>query len=603
MFDSNITLRKKLIILITAVTTGLLFLLVFSFYFSVKHESLNGLKSNILDINILALQLRRNEKDYLLRKDQKYLDKFHQNYQLMSSKIEQLDVESKILDKQSLIKNFATYQRFFEQLVDTVQRQGVDEKSGVYGQLRAATHQLEAILDEHNNSAELISKLMIRRHEKDYMLRQNDKYIQRLHAEADKLTQLLSYSPDSVALLSNYLSAMDAYVDLNTQIGLTPKTGIKGNMRAATHEAEAQLKQATEHVNQYIEQQHLISFGISLLLFLVISAVLIIAIAKLSQNIRKPITEAVEQLNNIINQKAFSQRLSKHADDEFGTIVDAINKFIMFAEQINQSMTELRQVTKEVEQKAILSEEQLQLQAQKCDAVATASTELEYSVDEIVQSSHSTAETTKQISGFVDDGKEQLEKMQTKFSENADSLVKSAKDIEVLKIKAQSINNFIGEIQGIAEQTNLLALNAAIEAARAGESGRGFSVVADEVRSLAARTQDSTVQITQIIGELQNLTEQAFTDVSVCKDVSLTNLDEVSRSSKVLTDVINEAESIHRMATAISTAIEQQSCMIKNINENIIEIKDSCDVLTDHASNNRQTCSLANEKTLLIGNF
>ncbi|NKF49164.1 methyl-accepting chemotaxis protein [Shewanella sp. WXL01] len=603
MFNADISLRSKLIVLISFVIGSLLLLFLFSHYFSTRQDKLAEIKATVLDINIIALQLRRNEKDFLLRKDDKYLDKFQGNYQTLVNRIEALDVDESVLNKASLVNNFTQYQSYFVSLVNTMKQKGLDEKSGRYGELRAATHKLESLLNQHNKHQDLISMLTLRRHEKDYMLRQNDKYLQRLDAEAAKLATSLSQLPQALEFLQGYRNGISAYAELNNQIGLTPKSGLRGQMREATHQAEEQLKQATTNLGDYLNTQARIAFWLSLTLFLLVSIGLTLAVVKLSRNIRKPIRDAVNSIHGIINERDFELRVPKKADDEFGQIIDAINDFISFAQKINLSMRELREVTQEVESRALLSEEQLQQQAQKCESVAAASNELEYSVDEIVQTTSKTAETTGAIATHVDDGTEQLDVMHGKFNDTADSLVKSAEHIEVLKSKTHNINNFIDEIQSIAEQTNLLALNAAIEAARAGESGRGFSVVADEVRTLAARTQESTQQITHIIAELQKLTQDAFTEVTDCKNMSMSNLDEVDKSRQILANVATEVESIHDMATNIATSVEQQSCMLKDINENITDIKESCDILTERARNNHKTCSVANEKTLLIGHF
>jgi len=148
----------------------------------------------------------------------------------------------------------------------------------------------------------------------------------------------------------------------------------------------------------------------------------------------------------------------------------------------------------------------------------------------------------------------------------------ASQSIQQLETNAQSIGSFVDVINGISEQTNLLALNAAIEAARAGEQGRGFAVVADEVRTLAQRSQESTSEIQAIIESLQSVTGQAVAGITDGQSKTSETADEIRRAGDAIQSIVNNISNISGMNTQIATAAEQQSVVAESITENIISI-------------------------------
>lgn len=379
--------------------------------------------------------------------------------------------------------------------------------------------------------------------------------------------------------------------------------GIKGKMRSATHKAEKQLEESIAESVMFIEAKERLNFWASLISFSLISIGLATFILKLIPIIIMPIESAVSAIDEIIRTRDFSKQVVKETDDEFGQVIDAINNFITFTNKIHSAVDELRTVSNAVESNAQATQNGLNQQSIKSEQVSAATVQLEASTNEIVTSTQQTAETAQIIAKQAHQGQTQLNELNKFLSNNANALHDSAEDVNLLSKKCQSINGFIEEIKGIAEQTNLLALNAAIEAARAGELGRGFSVVADEVRSLANRTQTSTEQITSIIVELQELTTNAVAKIEHCCDGSNQNLVHIKHSSITLNDINNEVEAIHDLTSNIASAIKEQSIAIHEIAVNITEIKDDNDLLVEQANTSLTSCSLANEKTTGLLSF
>lgn len=601
MPSRTLSLRNKLLVLLSAVILGLLLLLFTTNYFSYQIKQLQQAKSTIQQIGITALQLRRNEKDFLIRKLPKYFDKHTANFTQLTQELAALSALNENIGGDipvaELTADFTKYRNHFSELVQAMQLKGLDKNSGRYGELRTATHKLEEIYNSINEPNRQVTLLTIRRHEKDYMLRGDTQYLDKLTDAVAKLKFDSQHIANTQQFIADYEQAMTAFSNIERMIGLTQDAGIRGKMRLATHDAETLLAKAIENTNTFVEQQENNAFWTSLILFIIISSVLSIFIIKLIKIIISPIKSAISNIESIIVERDFSKQVLKETDDEFGEVIDAINNFIKFTNKINSAVEDLRNVSATVEHNAQSTQTSLNQQAMKNEQVSAATVQLDSSVSEIVDSTGRTASTTDLIAQQAEKGKNQLSELNLFLNKNTNELISSTQDISQLEVKCQSINGFIDEIKGIAEQTNLLALNAAIEAARAGEQGRGFSVVADEVRTLANRTQTSTEQITQIITELQSMTISAVEKVNLCRDGSIYNVQQVEKSAQTLSDIISEVHSIQDMTANIANAIKEQSTAIHEIAENITEMKDDNDNMLNQAQQSLKTCTLANEKT------
>ncbi|WP_157829028.1 methyl-accepting chemotaxis protein [Colwellia sp. 75C3] len=601
MPSQALSIKRKLLILLAAVIFALLLLLTTTSYFNGQITALEKLKHDVQQLNIYSLQLRRNEKDFILRKDLKYLDKFSTTHLLLVNQLKDIERQNKNINVDiqltKLSNSFEQYRETFIQLTKLMVDKGLDKNSGQYAQLRNETHKLEQAFISEGDLASHVILLTMRRHEKDYMLRNDEKYLIKL---ASTITELKARFPENSninALINNYQSAINTYAQMNKGIGLSPTQGIMGTMRAAIHNAEELLKISVASATTHINKKETLATTISFSLFIIISAALAVFIFKLINIVILPIKNAVASIEALVKSRDFSLQIPKETDDEFGEVVDAVNRFIKFTHKMNIAVEDLQSVSMQVEQNAQLTESDLVDQSAQCEQISAATIQLDASALEIAQNIQLTTDTAQEISTQVSVNKRQLDQLSSSLSENADNLVNSSADISMLQTKCQSIGGFITEIRSIAEQTNLLALNAAIEAARAGEQGRGFSVVADEVRSLADRTQSSTSQITEIINELQSLTNHAVTQVEQCKESSLANVSHIETSCISLTEVMSYVETINQMTITISSSAQEQTAAIHEIAVSMTNIKDKNTELLAQARSSVSNCSLANEKT------
>lgn len=601
MPSRSLTLKRKLLILLLAVIASLVVLLATTNYFSHQIRQLDQAKGNVQSIKVLTLQLRRIEKDFIIRQELGYVDKHAKTFQELTQKLDALaafNTESNGNIPVALLQQYLEeYRDSFNALSDAMVVRGLDKNSGLYGELRAATHKLEQVLLTNADAENQVMLLTLRRHEKDYMLRGEVSYLDKLTQASNTLENKLYGQYTAIEHLNGYQEAIKNYFALDKKIGLDKNSGIRGAMRAAIHNSETLLFEAIAKANETITIKENIAFWSSIISFLIISIALSVFIFKLINIITSPIKSAVDAIEEIIKKRDFSKQVIKETDDEFGQVIDSINNFIRFTHQMNIAIDELKEVSSTTQANCHLTEQSLMQQAIKCEHVSAATVQLESSTKEIVQSTQTTTQTAKQISDKAHLGKNQLNQLNDFLSDNATVLSASAEDINHLEKKCRAINSFIEEIKGIADQTNLLALNAAIEAARAGELGKGFSVVADEVRTLANRTQASTEQITKIIEELQSHTTDAVTKVNDCSAKSADNLTQIKASRLTLDKIISEVDAIHDLTGHIASAVKEQSTAIHEIAENITDVKDESDQLVSHAKSSSQTSVLANQKT------
>ncbi|MGV2833162.1 methyl-accepting chemotaxis protein [Pseudomonas shirazensis] len=319
------------------------------------------------------------------------------------------------------------------------------------------------------------------------------------------------------------------------------------------------------------------AFSVIVVSLLIILGALVAIAILLTRSIVVPLADAVAVAERVATND-LTQDIRVQGQDEPALLLaalarmqsslrDTLRKISASSDQLASASEELHSVTEDTSRG-------LHQQSAEIDQAATAVNQMTAAVEEVANNAVSTADASKGADQSTRDGRDQVNQALSSIQHLVDDVSGTSTEIEQLATSANEISRVLDVIGAIAGQTNLLALNAAIEAARAGEAGRGFAVVADEVRALAHRTQESTAEIEQMIAGIQNGTERAVTAMHSSRSRANGTL-EVAQSAGEALEVIAEAiASINQRNLVIASASEEQAQVAREVDRNLVNIRD-----------------------------
>ncbi|MCB5358929.1 methyl-accepting chemotaxis protein [Vibrio lentus] len=343
-----------------------------------------------------------------------------------------------------------------------------------------------------------------------------------------------------------------------------------------------QMDRATEEANHSTLLTQLIMTAV------VITLIVIVLVSWLVSFLFRDLNRVSAALEEIASGEGdLTQRLEPKSDDEIGQLAANFNRFVGNMHTMVIKLSEVsaalgnqaRQTASQAEERSA----RIQMQQDEINMVATAVNEMAAATQEIAGNADHTAQNSSEAVGACEHGTGQVTQTQSSIQNLAQEVQIATNVILELEEHGNSINAILSNIQGIAEQTNLLALNAAIEAARAGEQGRGFAVVADEVRVLSQRTHGSTQEIQQTIELLQGTTGKAVNIMNDSRTLAETSVDDANSAAASLTQIHAAVERISDMATQIASAAEEQASVTSEITRNTEGIRDVSNELADEA--------------------
>ena len=389
----------------------------------------------------------------------------------------------------------------------------------------------------------------------------------------------LPFKQALVELMQEHVSLLQAVMEGHRQVKAA---------REAYAVAADKLMQIGEELNRQISQKvesekqglgSLVDTGYQVLLLAVVIGVLVtLPVYWLTvRAIAGPIHEIRRQLEAISQGDGdLTVQLQIKSRDEIGDLATAFNRFVIKLREmvggLQSSAHSLVETTTRIAQVAEQTGQQVETQRQEVESVATAINQLSASVSEVANNTTQAAQSAAEADNESKSGKQVVFEMVQKIRQVAGEVDDATRVITGLGERSQAIESVLDVIRGISEQTNLLALNAAIEAARAGEQGRGFAVVADEVRNLAARTYDSISEIQEMIDQLQGGTQDAIAVIQRAHEHANASVGPAEQAGESLNQIAHTMADISQLSQVISTATDVQHDTVVGVDQSIVNI-------------------------------
>ena len=546
-------IKHKLYFLGFASILGIIILIIAKSVYIEQSKSLFTASTLVDKLEIRLLNLRRNEKDFLLREDIKYLDKFKANtdtFLKLEQQLSSILTSHGLSPSDKLRQDIIKYAKGFEKLVLAKNDLGLTPESGMRAEYNRA---LSQALDRANPQGKLALL----------------EFDEALHDGEVKSALLNENSRQLVDLA-------DAIAKQHVLIGVAYNKGLMGEARNLSHTVEEQFVSFSKLLNQeVIEEENYLS-TIETSLSIAIMVIILAIILQISRNINFSVNSLLSVISNMSNTNNVGLRVELKGKDELSTVGNFFNSLLSKIEDlVVSSQSKSRELTVSTsrmheELEGVIS--QFNNQAEHTDLMATSVKEMVSTIGEISQSTNVAVEGVEQAAQNAAQGRVVLETTLRNIGELSGRLRQSQQSITSLNEFVDQIGGAVTIIQGIAEQTNLLALNAAIEAARAGEQGRGFAVVADEVRSLATRTQKSTEDITKVVSSIQAQMNNVVNDIELCAKQGSDTQEHSAQLDENLQKIIDDMHEIQGNSQRIAAAIEEQGVVMNQVSDSITEL-------------------------------
>jgi methyl-accepting chemotaxis protein len=551
-------------------------------------QSLKELQSKVL---VTLLKLRRTEKDFLLRKDEKYVRVHQDMSKEVTSDIDEMrrrtasagagDLNQKLATIQAGYQNYSDH---FAALAVARIKLGLTDELGLEGSLRNSVHQIETALKNFERPALLVAMLMMRRHEKDFMLRNDPKAVTDMKTRAEEFSAQLAASDipsDARADLMQKLAAYqrDFFEWVNTSRGIATEQKAVSETFAAIEPVIDAIEQTVKKTSEQAKiaqsnSRDSVKWQMQVAIALIVAGVGLLGFL-ISRSVSRPLSAMRAAMIELANGNFAVVLPGLGRKDEIGEIAQAVETFKIKAEQKAQQEAAAKirqdQLTAELRKRDMykLADEFEGAVGEIIETVSSASTELEASArtwtataarsqelatlvaaasEEASANVQSVASAAEEMSSSVNEISRQVQQSAHIASDAVGQAKKTNDSVGELAKAAARIGDVVELINTIAGQTNLLALNATIEAARAGEAGRGFAVVASEVKALAEQTAKATGEISQQVSGIQNATE---TSVGAIREIG----DTIGKMSEI--------------SSTIASAVEEQGAATQEISRNV----------------------------------
>jgi len=577
----SLTVKTKMLLL-AMLAAGSLILLAGLNYWSLNYQTELEETKTLVDLTTIEmLTLRKHEKDFLGRNDEKYVAEFSTTFQAMRGNLDHLkkNLQTQSMETASLdeaVRLLEAYQQVFMALEEQMKKVGLNDEQGLRNEFRKVAHEAEALLEGQKSKELLLDALTLRRREKDFLLRMDWKYVQAMQTDYASMQENINKNVNLDAatkqqlrsLFATYYESFEKLAAAFKEMGLSDNEGMKGVLRANIHQTEAKLEEAEQQIAlavaakiQRMTQAILVATG-----------VLVVAITTwillLARGIITMVMGLLAELNQATSQvTAASTQISSGAQD------------------LSQGSTEQAASLEEISSTMEQISSQAKGNADSADRTAVAAKEMASLVEQSAHNAKDAASLSIEAKESAESGVAAMRQITTSMNEITNT--------------SNKITDIIQVINDITHQTKMLATNAAIEAARAGEQGKGFAVVADEVSKLAEHSKISAKEIAGLIKESVEKSKQGAEFVVTGSKVLQEIYDNAIRLSSLIDGITNfvgqqahAMEEVEAQVDNIKTASKEQASGLGQVNEAIVQLDQ---VTQASAANAEQSAAAAEE--------
>ena len=612
----NLTIKRRLQVNALVVGIALVVMLIMIMYEARTMLKLNEAIQQAEEVAIHELSMRKHEKNFLFYKEESSLSSHESEYKLLQQKLGSLKQIfagfginlGKINEFERLVD---TYHGDFQTVVELQKNIGLHPKDALYGELRGAVHQVETLLKEKENYQLLATMLQLRRAEKDFMLRLDPKYLGRFDDLIARFEQEIrsagfdnQYQSQLLQYLSTYQNKFRALVRAQEALGFDLQSGALGKMKISVDKSDEVVEQVVEQAKAEIKDNADTTQMIAFAVFIVAGVIVMALVLSTSRSIVQPVERVYQTIEKIRRENNLSLQIEQSGNDEITIMTRDFNSLLTdFREliaDIHGALSTINEATDHLTETTAQTSTGMAEQLHEADMVATAATEMQTTIQDISHNTSEAAHKAETTNGNAQQGRREVTATIEHIMQLSESLGGASDVVAQLERDGETIGSVLDVIRGIAEQTNLLALNAAIEAARAGEQGRGFAVVADEVRSLAQRTQDSTQEIESIISTLQQRTREVVNIMEQCREQGNESVSQAEKAGELLGMITEDVQTIMDMSTHIATAIDEQNQVASEVNKNVVKIRDIAQGASENAHSNAQSSEEVAEQARVL---
>lgn len=601
------SIRQRFILLIAGSIAGFFSILILLNHTLNQLEQLylteDKLSSSHIQLQLMARKAQNfslNNQEESAQEFQQQADELKQIFKLLESQFRQQELPLSPLTR--VIQDTSSYTEAFSQLRTQKLNLGLTPVTGMYGQLRKAVHQAEQRIKDAGQTQLTAAMLMLRRHEKDFMLRHQMKYLQKFdnsfqvfEQQLDNASALNAQQKDGIRQpMLQYQQTFKRFVQVSRSVGLDESQGALGELNARSQQLIQELDALHNDTRTQIESLISSKRLNAMVLTVLLCVVLTMATVWLAWRVVSRINLVVGHMKEISDGDGnLSVHLSSQSPDELGELSRAFNRF---TEKIRNSVSHAAETATTLESRAnqlhntanstLETCHQQDSQLQELSQALSNTTSYSQQVESRVEAA---SDMTRAISTQSDEIAQLSQLNQTASKQLITDVEAAVQEIEQLEADSQKISEVMASIAEIAAQTNLLALNAAIEAARAGEQGRGFAVVADEVRNLSLKTQDSAAQIYQQIDQLQDKIRHATQVIRNTQSSTNERLRHNERIDELFSSIEHRISELNTQNQAIVDISQQQIATMHQAEQQLYATQEAMRSNLESADTNRHT--------------